>query len=316
MRDQHEPRDEFVERLQSTISHEVRRRNSLTESRGWTPRWQMKAAADMAALVIVSMAIGGAVVALAYQVQDNERRDSLSAVYLRQFQLAQQRLQLAQAEVQTAEQRRVTGLGTEEAILESRQKVAEAEVAVKVAQLQLEEVRLTAREPLNDVSSPLASGRDFVTERWRIERTVPLLALELERTRLRVAAQRFQLGTADSLEVAAVEVRVSDIEAGILAFSQKIDIRQRFLKGEFDAAMAGLRVQEVMAEQRRKALLPKVEFAQKGIQQAQAKFATGMATTIEVNEAKLRLLQLQTELAMTDLELALVRRKIDQLKGK
>ena len=52
------------------------------------------------AIVVVSMVIGGAVVAAAYQAQTNERRDVLLSAYQGQVRLAAERLNLAKTQLQ------------------------------------------------------------------------------------------------------------------------------------------------------------------------------------------------------------------------
>lgn len=280
------------------------------------PRWRLKAAVGVAALVLVSMAIGGAVVAAAYQAQGNELRDLLSAGYERRADLARQRLALAREQVQTEQQRVAIGLGNQEAVLAAGVKVAEAEASLKVIDLQIQEIRIAAREPLGDVSSPLVSGRDFVTERWKIEASVPAAALEFEQGHLRGTEQRVAVGLANMSDVEISRARILELEAGIEAFHRKIDVRQRFLKGELDAAMADLRMLEGDAEQRRKALVPKIELARKTVAGIDARIQVGMAQTVERTDARLRVLQLETELARLDNELAVIRRQIAQRGGR
>src|SRR5262245_57654538 len=132
MRDPHAPHDEFVNRLESAIGREVRRRNALAESRGWLPRFQWKTAIGVATLMVVSMAIGGAVVAAAYEAQQNEQRDQLSAGYERRLLLARDRMALAEQEMRTAEQQVAVGIGPRSAVLEARVKLAEAHSSMNV----------------------------------------------------------------------------------------------------------------------------------------------------------------------------------------
>src|SRR5262245_53450162 len=101
----HTPRSEFIERLESQIGAEVRRRNRMPDA----PRWWMLSPLKMAfaagVLAVTSMAIGGAVVSAAYQAQSNERRDVLAAGYMQRVQLAQKKLDLANVELKDAQQR-------------------------------------------------------------------------------------------------------------------------------------------------------------------------------------------------------------------
>jgi outer membrane protein TolC len=317
MRDKHAPHDEFVNRLQSTLGHEVRRRNALAGgSRGWLPRFELKTAVTVAALMLGSMAIGGAVVAAAYQAHNAEQRDQLAAGYERRLDLAKRRLALAEQQLGVAEGQVSTGLGTIEGVLDARLKIAEAQSALRVLDLQIAEIRLTSREPVTDISAPLVSGRDFVTERLTIERTVPLTALEVEQRRLKAAEQKVQMGVSDPADVDVSRTRLLELQAGLETFDRKLDIRQRFLKKEYDAAMADLKMLEAEAEQRRKALLPRISLAQKMVQRVEQQVQVGMAQPVQRTEAQLRVMELQVELTKLDVDLVVVKKQIEEKRIK
>src|SRR5687767_2513729 len=110
MRDRHEPNEEFVEKLEWQIGREVRQRNRAAQSPRWTTWSPAKAFAAVAGLMVISMVIGGAVVAAAYQAQSNERRDQLVTNFEQRADLARKRLAMATEQMQTAEQRHSMGL--------------------------------------------------------------------------------------------------------------------------------------------------------------------------------------------------------------
>ena len=312
MQNTHEPSDEFVERLEWQVGREVRRRNRAADAPQWTPRLRMKAVVAVLSLMLLSMGIGAAVVAAAYEAQGNERRDQLAASFELRVQLARQRLALAKEQLLMAERRVSTGTASKLVLAEGGFEVAEAEAQLKSMELQLEEVRITGREPRSEISSPLVTGRDFVSQRLRIEMSVPETAVELERARLRETETRFQVGMADRIEVEVCRVRALEVELALEAFRRKVDIRQKFLTGGVDAVETELRVLESEAEQRKKTLAPKVELAQREMERVSARVRVGTAQSVEVVETKLKQMQLQTELIKADLDLTLIRRKIDQ----
>src|SRR5262245_49781052 len=111
MRDHHDPHDGFVDRLEREITAEVtRRRRSGQAPRAaswtrWIPQSPVKAAFAAALLVIVSMAIGGGVVAASYQAQNNQHRDLLIANYEQRVALASQRVATLNGELLAAQKR-------------------------------------------------------------------------------------------------------------------------------------------------------------------------------------------------------------------
>lgn len=306
----HEPHDAFIDRLEWQIRAEARRRHRSAQAPGWLPQSRLAAALSAVALVLVSMAVGGGVVAAAYQARQNVQRDLLLSAYERRAELAMERVSTAKAQLQTAEERVSVGVAPRDAILEARFKVAEAEAQLQSIRLQIDEIRITGREPLDEVSSPLVSGRDFVTKRWLSDLSVPQAALELGKTRMRDAERRFAVGLAQAIDVEVSRTRVIELEAAVVALRRKIGIRQSFLKGELDATLADLRVLEVEADQRRTALEPKIALARKQLSDLQLKVEMGTAQPIEVAEARLRLQELELEMSKAEVDLAVIRRRI------
>ncbi len=315
MRDRHEPREEFVERLAERIRTEARRQTRVAPESGWT-RWLLqspiKAAAAVAVVVVASMGLGGMVVVAAYQAQTNEQRQLLLASHDQRVALATSRVAIAAEQVKRAEQRAAVGIDPTETVDEARFQLAEAEAQLKVAQLQLAEVQATGREPVTSVSAPVAGGRDFLTERWKTEMSVTMAALQLESARLKAAQRRQAVGVGEATEVELVRTRLIELEVSIVAFRQRIGIREQYLQRQLEAAMADLRVMEVEAEQRRRALEPRIAYARKLQQALQQKIASGTADPVELAEAKLRLQEFELELTRATMELAIIQRQIQQ----
>jgi outer membrane protein TolC len=315
----HQPRDQFVERLAGEIRAEVRRRNRSPQVSGWT-HWlvqsPIRAAIAIVTVVLASMAAGGFAVAAAYQAQTNEQRQILKANYANRVALAQQRVLLAAEELKMAQQRVSVGTGDQDAVLEAQFKVIEAESQLKSLSLQLAEIDVTGREPLNAVTSPLVSGRDFVVERWQVDMSVTEAALGVEKSRLQNAERRVAVGAAGAMELHASRARIRELEVALEGMQKKINIRQRFLKREIDAAMADLRVLEAEAVQRRQTLEPRLDLARQVVKDVSGKFETGSADRVELMQSQLRLLEIELDMAKVNVDLANIQRQIAQRAGK
>jgi len=310
MQARHEPREEFVERLEGVVIAEARRRTRPLSPSRWIPASPMRMAVAIVAIVFVSMAIGGAVVAAAYRSQTNERRDLVASTYERRLGLAQQRLSIAVERLNGTKRRVAVGVATNRELVDDQLNVIEAEAEVMTTQLQLEEVRLTAQDALSTISAPLVRGRDFVSERWQAELTVPRYALDMEQARLRDTQRRVQIGVANPSEVEVSRVRVAELEAALQAYQRKLDIRKRFLNKEIDATQADLRGLEAEAEMRYQTLEQQVDLAKAEVERASARVKKGIADNIEVTQANVKLLVLQSELVKVELDLALIRRRL------
>ena len=312
MLNQHEPDNEFVKRLEWRIDRELRLRNRSFQATGWFLRSRVRAGLGLVGLMALSMGIGAAVVAGAYQAQNKERRAPLISEFQQRAELARQHLASITEQLKRKERDFSLSVATQEEMLEAQVNVAEAQAQLRLAELHLEEVRITGHDPLRNLSSPLVSGRDFVGEGLQIQMSVPPAALELEQFRLRETQKRVNLGMSPPIELGASRTQIVEIEAAIESFQQKLEIRQLFLSRKVDSAEAELRVLEAEAEQRQQTLTPKVKLAREELEAVKKRVQAGVEQPVSMAEAALRLQKLETDLAKAELDLALARRQLEQ----
>ena len=316
MQDRHEPSDRFVERLGQDIGAEVRRRNLQPPLAPWWRAAGLKTVAAAAALVVVSMAVGGAVVAASYQNENREQREMLAGLYERKIQLAQLKLDAAKQQMQDVERRIAVGVVGQDAALEARQGVAEGEAQLRIAMLNLEEVRLTSREPRDEVSAPPVPGRDFVRERLDASLAIPNAALTTEKQKLQTVERRVSLGLAQRGEVEVHRTRIVELESAIQAVRRKIDARRVFIETK-DSTLADLRMAEIAAEQRFATLKPQYDLALGEKERIALLVGKGLASPVEVTRANVRALELLTELQRAEYEIAMARQRIaERTAGK
>jgi outer membrane protein TolC len=299
-----------VSQLEDRLRAELDRPRLAPPAPGWMPRSRLGLALATAAVVIVSMAMGGGVVAAAYEAQQNELRDMLVGTFEQQAAIAAQRLDMARRQLRVAEDRLAVGLEGQAAVGDARLKVSEAEAALRVIELDLAEVRATGREPMKTVSAPLVSGRDFVLERWQVEMSVPAAALELAKRNVQAAKTRFDVGLANAVDVEAAGTQQIELESAIQLIQEKIRIRQAFLRGGMNATVADLRVLEAETVRQRTALARRIDFARRQMDDLRIRMEIGTTNRLEVAEAEVRLQELQLALTKADYELALIRRQL------
>lgn len=310
--ERHQPTDAFVSRLESRITGEIRRRNQVAAAPRWAAWSGLKVTLAASALIIVSMVIGGAAVAASYESQNNELRAQLTASYNQRADLARQRLDLAVKEEKAAQARFNVGLIDDRTLLEKSLAVVTAEAEVAKVELQLDEVTRSGREPRTELHAPRVSGRDFVEERLRIERTVLAKTLDVENRVAKTVAMRVEVGTSDEMDLHAARLRVQIVEAATKAVERNIAIRQLYLAGKIDAVEAQLRGLEVDAEHKTTSLAPEIALAEKEVARLTERVNAGVAQAVDLAAAKLRKLELETTLSKADLDLTLIRRRLDQ----
>lgn len=309
---EHEPTPEFAERLESRIASEVRRRNKQARA----PRWAAWSPAQALAAVVViglgSAGVGGAAVAGAYEAQNSQARDQLVSAWERRADLARQRLEMAVRAYESAQTRFAVGLGASDAVLEKGIAVADAQAEVDLIALDLAEIRASGRPPRPELSAPRVSGRDFVGERLQIQRSMPERALEIVRKVEKDVQIRVAIGTSKPVELEVSASRVLDAEAALETVQEKIRIRERFLAGLVDAVEADLRGLEAEAAQRIKTLGPKVELARQEVERLEQRRQLGLSASVDVAEATVRRLELETELSRAELDLVVIRKRIQE----
>ena len=306
----HNPREEFVNQLEHHLRADLRRRNLAASARTWMPRSRNAVALAIAAVAIASMALGGGVVAVAYEARLSEQRDLLVGNFEQRAILAKQRLALVTQQLVDMEQRVSVGLEPPESVREVRVKVREAEADLKSIELDLGEIRATGREPMHALSAPLISGRDFVSERLRVEMSVPAAALELGKMRAEAVRSRFEVGLANATDVDAAETRTIELESVVEAFQRKMGIRQTFLKGGVPAAVADLRGLEAETDLRRTALARRIDFARRQVSDLRSRIEIGTANPLNLAEAELRMQELQLAMSRAEYDLLLIRKQL------
>ena len=83
-----------------------------------------------------------------------------------------------------------------------------------------------------------------------------------------------------------------------------------------DAKQAELRSLEADTVQRQMAVIPQVEMAKRAVDRLTSMVQKGLTDNLELTRARLTLLSLQQRMAELDLDLALIQKRLKDLKGK
>ena len=310
MSNRHEPHDAFVAQLEDRLRADLSRRHLTAPAPRWLPRSTGGLVLATAALVIVSMAIGGGVVSAAYQAQQGAQRDALVTTLEQRLDLSRKRLDLVRQRLDEMQRRVSIGIEEPGTVADARLNVTEAEVNVKLIELDIAEVRATGREPMPSVSAPLVNGRDFVSERWQLEAQLPAAGRDVAKMAVDLWKTRFDVGLANNTDVEKAGARLIEMESAVQLIQQKIAIRQAFLKRTLTAAVADLRVMEVEAEQRRMILSRRIEFSRRQLEDLKLRVEIGTLSRIELAEAEVRLQELELARSKADYDLALIRKQL------
>jgi hypothetical protein len=311
----HEPSPEFAARLESQLLAELRRRTREGDTPWWAAWSPARRLAAAAAVVLLSMGTGGAVVAVTYEAQSSQLRDQLVASYEQRAELARQRHELATKEHQSAQTRLNVGMTDAATVLEKGLEVVAAQAQVDIIAIDLAEIQGAGREPNHELWAPRVGGRDFVSDRLKAQQTVLVRSLDVVRKLASDLLVRIEIGTMSSQDLNLVRSRATELEASVATLERKMAVRNLFLSGRITGPTAQLRGVEIEMDQRITVLQPQVELARQEVTRVTRQFEVGVALQKAVVEARLRQLELETELSKAELELALIRERIRKAPG-
>jgi hypothetical protein len=311
MLDRHEPDKQFVDNLEWQIGAEVRRRNRNTTP--GHPLWRL---ARVAAVVLVSMALGAAAMGASYQIEESWRKELLVSKLEMRANLVGQRLQMLAGEMERLERQYEAGVISKETLGQSRLQLAEAEMQAKMTQLEMEEVMLSGREPNDELSAPLVDGRDFVSERIRLQ--VELLNRHLQAAveELQRAQERVEAGVTRRAEVDALQVAMREVMAQRDVQENRLTMREGILQGRISPLEAELVQLRADAEHRAEVLRLRLTGAATEVEDYRSRVAAGVADEGTLRQMELQLSEIEAQLQLAEREQQIVEGELDKIRGR
>lgn len=314
MVDRHEPDSQFVENLEWQISSELRRQMRNAPA----PNHALRRFARAATMVIVSIAFGAVAMAASQQIEESWRKELLASSLEVRLELARQRVEMARQEFERIERQYEVGTVDDETLAMAGLQLADIEAHARTLELELEEVQITGREPagvtgresVGELSSPLVDGRDFVSERIRVQMDVVARQLDIAVNALERARQRVEIGVQQQRDLWAVEMMVAQHEAQLELFETRLEIRRAFLEGELSAVETELRLLEAEAEERGASMQQQLALAVREKEYFERMAAVGTISPFELTRAEMRVAEIEAEIQLAELEMELVRREI------
>ena len=292
--DLHRPTPEFRERLEWEVTRTLRRERRLADHRRLRGRGRFRTAAVVLAAIVLGSTAGLA----SAQIRDAARRDSLLEAAQAELGLARVRLELAQAQLDDARRRTQLGVPGAPSIAaaEAEQRAMQAR-ALRV-QLNIEEIRAAAQSPRDDLNAPLVAGRDFVTERLRLDLLAAQQRLLAAEEGQAEAERRLRVGAGSDLARLEAGLEVGRARAAMAALAEVRNLRAEFL--ERGTAIEELLRRRQVAELRQDVLLAQqaVSVARERLLLLERRRAVGAAQELEVLRARVLLREREMELQL------------------
>lgn len=299
MKNYHQPRPEFISHLEWQIRTAVQRRDRFAAPVRQNHWPKMRSAA----LILVSVLCGAAGVLATEEIQDIKTREMLLAQVEGQIRIVELQMQLVRthlAEIQEQHQDQLVG---EEAVLAATIKCREVEAEFARLRLDQEEIRISGKEPQNAISAPLIGGRDFVTERLRLQLSVAqehASVIEKRLARLRALEDSGLINTAEVEKVMAEFMEASNRAE---YFRYMIRARQRFIKGELTGEEVEREVELSEARNQLESKRLLFETARNRFSRIKSLLESGAVNESELMRSQLELLEREVELQLLQMRL-------------
>jgi len=310
MLDRHEADKQFVDNLEWQIGAEVRRRNrNATASH---PLWRV---ARVAAVVVVSMALGAAAMGASYQIEESWRKELLVSSLEVRANLVGQRLQMLSEEMDRIERQYEVGVISKETLEQHRLQFAEVEMQARTTALEMEEVMLSGREPNNELSAPLVDGRDFVSEHIRLQIDLMNRRLQAAAEALQETQKRFEAGIVRRAEVEAMQLWVQEIQAQRAVQESRLTMREGILDGRISPVEAELVQLRADAERRAEVLRLRLTGVATEVEDYRSRVAAGLAEEGTLRQMELQLSEMEAQLQLAEREQQIVERELEKLRS-
>jgi multidrug resistance efflux pump len=151
-------------------------------------------------------------------------------------------------------------------------------------------------------------GRDFVTERLKIQIKDVERDLELLGNRLDRAKQLVELGVVSGEELDRIQAEIAARKTTVDETRKRIDLRKRYVAGEVTAQEVEIGDRMAVAEKNLHQAQTKVDSLMKQMERSEAQEAVGLVSPRETSQLRYALDAAQAELKLAALEVDVLSR--------
>ncbi|MCX6571995.1 MAG: hypothetical protein NT006_11375 [Candidatus Aminicenantes bacterium] len=295
----YEPDSRFVERLEWQLASEYRRTNRLKPSSGKVAVSRRMVAV---ALLVGVLTTGVAVIKAADYIRDSWRKGLEIARVGTEVQLKKAHLESTREMAARAEKLASIGAIREEESQVLKLGVEKAALDLERSLLNLDEVKASGVAPRDELYAPVLGGRDFVSERLKIQIKDVERDLELLRSRLDRFKQEVEVGVASGGALDPIQAEIAGRKAMIDEAQKRLDLRKRFVAGEITAYDVEIGDRMAVAEKNLHQAQTRVDSLMKQLERLQAQEALGIISPRETSQLRYALDAAQAELKLAALE--------------
>lgn len=291
-----EPDSRFLERLEWQLSSEYRRANRLKSS---TVKIAIPRSIVAVSLTAGLLITGVAATKAADYIKDSWRKKIEIARVETEVELKKVHLESISEMANDIKMRVSNGLIREDEYESMKAAVKNAELDLQRSLLNLNEVKMSGDIPRNELYAPMIGGRDFVSERLKIEKKEIELGMEQLEVHLERIDQLVEKNLVRGDEMNQIQMQLANRKVMVDKIQQRLDLRTRFLAGEITA-------QEVEIQERMTGAERNLYMAQSKVDalNEQLKRLKNLEVRGEISHAEVAQLQYALDAAQAELKLA------------
>lgn len=304
----HRPDPEFVGNLERELRLTIRRQGRFNNGPSARAMVIRKFRWTTSLVALAAMCIGSAATFAVTHRLRAQTADLIIARSEAHLEFANARLELFIEELQETESRAAAGLIAPEQLDDMRLELSHVKADAAARALDVEETRITGRDPDNSLSAPTLRGRDFVTERLELERAVRLERVSWVDKHASTPGPNLDQASAVARQQEAVRAAVSIVD-------QRLALRQDYLSGARTARQVELADMQFSVGSQREMAKRRVTELQQELDRVNALVEKGMATRSEARPVEMAFRAAVLQLKLAELEMQILEEKVEKVSG-
>ena len=288
----HTPSSDFRDRLERTVLHTYRlERETDDRARVKRATW-----VRLAAVIVVSVAIGATAGVASGQIRDAARRDSLLDAAKADATLAALRLDLARERLTDTKRRFDVGASDATTLANADAELRAMEAQAVRTRYNIEEITATAQPPRDELNAPLVSGRDFVKDRIMLDLAAAQQRLTAAEGSFSDTDRRVRIGAASEIAVLEAKVEVSRARARMAVLAQRLTLRKEYVERGTPVEQLSARFADTQLQQDIALAQDELTLARERAALLERQRAAGVIGDFDLVQAKLKLQERELEL--------------------
>lgn len=301
----YEPENQFVERLEWQLSSEYRRTNRLKSCSG---KIAISHRIVAIAGIVVTLMTGVSVIKAAEYIKDSWRKKIEIARIETEVELKKAHLESTKEMASRAQVRFSNGLIREEEYQVMKLAAEKAGLDLEKSLLNLDEVKVSGVTPRNELYAPVVRGRDFASERLKIERKEVELDLEPLGHRLERFKQLIEKDLVRGEQFDHIQAEIAARKVMIDKIQKRLDLRKRFVAGEITAHEVEIKGRITVAERNLYLAKSSVDSLKEQLKRLKNLETRGLISQTEIKPLQYALNAAQAELKLATLEMDVLKK--------